>query len=102
MGKRDGRTSSTRARRSSARPPTESGRSYGGRGHGRRREPVHAAGRGTRVGDAPIEFIGCTNPRCWNGGFALGSVVGMMEGGRERERIFSQPCRGYKGSRRAA
>ena len=44
------------------------------------------------------EYIDCTNPLCYNGGFGIGPVVREMVGGRETCREGAAICQGNEGS----
>lgn len=46
----------------------------------------------------PGEYIDCSNPHCYGGGFSVGSIVRSMV--REGETAFEagQLCKGYEGS----
>jgi len=44
------------------------------------------------------EYIDCSNPRCYNGGFRIGSILSQMVYGREEKQEFFEGCQGYEGS----
>ena len=44
------------------------------------------------------EYINCSNPRCFNGGFHLGTILHRMTYDRETEWQGSEFCQGYEGS----
>jgi hypothetical protein len=46
----------------------------------------------------PGKFIDCHNPRCYNGGFDIGSLIRRMESDGETERKVKEKCQGYEGS----
>ncbi|MCH9035939.1 MAG: hypothetical protein IH860_01290 [Chloroflexi bacterium] len=46
----------------------------------------------------PGEYVDCSNPRCFNGGFSLGRLLYPMIGRRQAESETSLPCQGYEGS----
>ena len=46
----------------------------------------------------PGEFVNCSNPRCFNGGFHLGQMIRYMEYSRKTEHADKVRCQGYEGS----
>jgi len=44
------------------------------------------------------EHINCSNPRCYNGGFQIGSILRDMVKDKKVEFNLSLDCKGYKGS----
>jgi hypothetical protein len=58
----------------------------------------------TRVREHPSEhddfgeYINCSNPICYNGGFNIGEILREMVRGRETRREFTKGCQGYEGS----
>jgi len=44
------------------------------------------------------EYIDCSNPLCYNGGFSLGSILREMVRKRETHREETAICQGYEGS----
>ena len=44
------------------------------------------------------EYVDCTNPLCYNGGFRIGGVIRDMVSKRETSREGSDLCQGYEGS----
>jgi hypothetical protein len=44
------------------------------------------------------EYIDCSNPRCYKGGFRLGSIVRLMVSKRKTHDKFDLSCQGYEGS----
>lgn len=51
--------------------------------------------RGSRIG----EFIECSNPLCFGGGFSIASILRGMVRDRVERRDFSVSCQGHEGSR---
>ena len=48
----------------------------------------------TRAG----EYLNCSNPLCYSGGFRLGALVRQMVMSGEKELETTELCQGYKGS----
>lgn len=46
----------------------------------------------------PGEYINCSNPLCYNGGFRVGSDIREMVSKRETQREGSKICQGNEGS----
>ena len=46
----------------------------------------------------PGEYIDCSNPRCYNGGFRLSQTLRFMVDSRETNREEIYFCQGYEGS----
>jgi hypothetical protein len=44
------------------------------------------------------EYIDCSNPRCYNGGFSIGSIVREMVKDKKVEFNTSRNCKSYEGS----
>jgi hypothetical protein len=44
------------------------------------------------------EYIDCSNPRCYNGGFQIGDQLRFMTYSNEIEKEFEIDCQGYEGS----
>ncbi len=44
------------------------------------------------------EYVNCSNPMCYNGGFSLGSIIREMVYKKETEREGSTICQGNEGS----
>ena len=44
------------------------------------------------------EFVDCSNPLCYNGGFSLGKIIRNMAGRKETHKEESVMCQGYEGS----
>jgi hypothetical protein len=44
------------------------------------------------------EYINCSNPLCYNGGFRIAAIVREMTTQKETERTGKEYCRGYEGS----
>jgi hypothetical protein len=44
------------------------------------------------------EFINCSNGRCYNGGFRVGTIVADMVRERKTESQTTRNCQGYEGS----
>lgn len=44
------------------------------------------------------EFIDCSNPCCYNGGFSIGSIIRDMVKNKKVELSTFLKCKGYKGS----
>jgi hypothetical protein len=42
------------------------------------------------------EFIDCSNPDCYNGGFSLDLIIGWMVDKRESHRDLHELCQGYE------
>lgn len=51
-----------------------------------------------RSGDTLGEFVDCSNPRCYNGGVCVGSVLREMVAAGETTREFEAVCQGSEGS----
>ena len=63
-------------------------------------EGVHGSGsRIYRKGQFG-EYIDCSNPLCYNGGFSIGSILREMVRNRQTELEESRKCQGYEGSPR--
>ena len=69
------------------------------RGHG----PGFHAGLGPSVYTKTMlrEFVDCSNPMCYNGGFSIGSILRDMVTQDETEHTATMYCRGYEGSPKA-
>jgi hypothetical protein len=48
--------------------------------------------------DFPGEFIDCSNPLCYNGGFSIGGIIREMVENNQTDIETSKSCRGYEGS----
>jgi len=63
--------------------------------------PIHA-GRSMRkqiyTQTSLSEFIDCSNPLCYNGGFSIGRVIRKMVSKGMTEYEDSEVCKGYEGS----
>jgi len=46
----------------------------------------------------PGEYIDCSNPLCYNGGFSIGSILREMVRNRQTELETSKLCQGNEGS----
>lgn len=46
----------------------------------------------------PGEYIDCTNPLCYNGGFSIGSILRDMVGNKLTEKTENAICQGNEGS----
>jgi hypothetical protein len=44
------------------------------------------------------EYVNCSNPKCYNGGFRLGCIIREMVYKKETEREGSEMCQGSEGS----
>ncbi len=44
------------------------------------------------------EYIDCSNPLCYNGGFSIGSILREMVRNKDTHKEASEGCRGYEGS----
>jgi hypothetical protein len=44
------------------------------------------------------EFVNCSNPLCYDGGFSIGSILRSMVEKKEKHRETTEVCRGYEGS----
>ncbi len=44
------------------------------------------------------EFVDCSNPRCYNGGFRFGDILRLLSYKREEEYEATEFCQGYEGS----
>lgn len=44
------------------------------------------------------EYIDCTNPLCYRGGFSIGSILREMVSKKQTELETSELCRGHEGS----
>lgn len=44
------------------------------------------------------EYVDCSNPRCFAGGFSLGVHLGRMVWEKKTEMEVSEQCKGYEGS----
>ncbi|MBC8492913.1 MAG: hypothetical protein H8D43_03930 [Chloroflexi bacterium] len=50
------------------------------------------------IKDPPGEYIDCSNPLCYNGGFSIGPILRDMVRKGETERETTKRCQGYEGS----
>lgn len=64
--------------------------SEGSLGRGRSRAMVYHKDIG--------EYINCSNPMCYNGGFSIGKVLRNMVAKKETEFSDTEICKGYEGS----
>lgn len=48
--------------------------------------------------DFPGQFIDCSNPLCYGGGFSIGRIIRNMVDNRETELETTEHCKGYEGS----
>jgi hypothetical protein len=46
----------------------------------------------------PGEYVDCSNPLCYNGGFSLGQILSEMVSKRKAHFEGYQKCKGYEGS----
>jgi hypothetical protein len=46
----------------------------------------------------PGEFIDCSNPSCYGGGFSIGQIIYEMKRNRQTEYATSKICKGCEGS----
>lgn len=46
----------------------------------------------------PGEYINCSNPLCYNGGFSIGEILRDMVNNKKTEMETSEICQGYEGS----
>ena len=46
----------------------------------------------------PGEYVDCSNPSCYNGGFSIGQVLRDMVKNKQTDAEMSQICQGYEGS----
>jgi hypothetical protein len=46
----------------------------------------------------PGEYINCSNPLCYNGGFSIGSILREMVSNKQTELETTESCQGYEGS----
>jgi hypothetical protein len=46
----------------------------------------------------PGQYIDCTNPLCYNGGFSIGSVLRQMVMEKKTQSETTSRCQGYEGS----
>ena len=46
----------------------------------------------------PGEFVDCTNEKCYNGGFNIGSILREMVSNHKTEKNGEAVCQGYEGS----
>lgn len=44
------------------------------------------------------EFINCSNPLCYNGGFSIGSILREMVNNKQSDLSTTRSCQGYEGS----
>jgi len=44
------------------------------------------------------EYINCSNPRCYNGGFRVAEQIRFMMGAKEEKQEMTFHCQGYEGS----
>lgn len=44
------------------------------------------------------EFINCSNPLCYNGGFSIGSILREMVRNKQSDLSTTRSCQGYEGS----
>jgi hypothetical protein len=63
-------------------------------------ESGHGVSDRTRIGTYrnPGQFINCSNPLCYNGGFNIGLKIDKMVRNRETQREDSDFCQGNEGS----
>jgi len=50
------------------------------------------------IENPPGEYIDCSNPLCYNGGFSIGRVLREMVRNKETEKEGDAICQGYEGS----
>lgn len=50
------------------------------------------------IENEPGEYIDCSNPFCYNGGFSIGRIIRGMVRNRETKQEGSEICQGYEGS----
>lgn len=50
------------------------------------------------IENLPGEYIDCSNPLCYNGGFSIGRIIRRMVCNRETKQEGSEICQGYEGS----
>ncbi len=50
------------------------------------------------IKNPPGEYIDCSNPLCYGGGFSIGGVLRGMVRNKETEKEGSESCKGYEGS----
>lgn len=46
----------------------------------------------------PREYVNCSNPLCYDGGFSIGKILRNMVQSKEIEKEGSEICHGYEGS----
>jgi hypothetical protein len=46
----------------------------------------------------PGEYVDCSNPSCYNGGFSIGQILRDMVGNKQTDAETSKGCQGYEGS----
>jgi len=46
----------------------------------------------------PGEYIDCSNPFCYNGGFSIGKIIHKMYRNKQTELETTELCQGYEGS----
>jgi hypothetical protein len=62
-------------------------------------DDLHGGSRTSRYRNSEVpEYVNCLNPRCYNGGFHVGSAVHLMTYPRETEWSGERSCQGYEGS----
>lgn len=49
-------------------------------------------------GNLPGEYVNCSNPLCYNGGFSLGGILREMVRNKQTILETSKSCKGYEGS----
>jgi len=54
--------------------------------------------RAYTIKDPPGEYIDCSNPLCYNGGFSIGSILRDMVRKGQTEHETTERCQGYEGS----
>ena len=65
------------------------------KGHGVSR---YSSKRTYTLGSMPGQFVDCSNPICYNGGFSLGEILREMVWNKQTHFEVSRICRGYEGS----
>jgi hypothetical protein len=59
---------------------------------------VYGASSTRSLGKQAGEYVDCSNPLCYNGGFQLGAILRDMTYARETQWSGSRMCQGYEGS----
>lgn len=50
------------------------------------------------LNNLPGEYVDCSNPLCYNGGFRLGQILRLMSSNNQTDYQETQLCQGYEGS----